>query len=179
MFWAAFSSAWARLLHDRQRNSAWLTRFPAATCPHRAHPAGTDKTLEEAIQPSEVAAFAADAVAAGKFWVFTGQEWVDLVARRWNGMAEGKDPQLGVQVPGMPPTAQLADEVRNLLARCPAASDLVPTSASGARSRASAALWDAGSAVIQGEFSHHVMYITSYGKCEPALAAAAPLSGAG
>ena len=59
----------------------------------------------------------ADAVAADKFWVFTGQEWVDLVVQRWNGIAGGEDPQLGVQVPGMPPTAQLADEIRDLLAR--------------------------------------------------------------
>jgi hypothetical protein len=37
------------------------------------------------------------------------------VAQRWNSIAEGEDPQLGVHVPGMPPTAQLADEIRNLL----------------------------------------------------------------
>jgi len=73
------------------------------------------KAIAEAIQPADVAAFVADAVAAGKFWVFTGQEWVDLVAERWNAIAEGEDPQLGVQVPGMPPAAQLADEIRNLL----------------------------------------------------------------
>jgi NAD(P)-dependent dehydrogenase (short-subunit alcohol dehydrogenase family) len=73
------------------------------------------KAIAEAIQPAEVAAFVADAVAVGKFWVFTGQEWVDLVAQRWNGIAEGEEPQLDVQVPGMPPTAQLADEIRNLL----------------------------------------------------------------
>jgi NAD(P)-dependent dehydrogenase (short-subunit alcohol dehydrogenase family) len=75
------------------------------------------KAIAEAIQPSEVAAFVADAVAADRFWVFTGQEWVDLVAQRWNGIAAGEDPQLEVQVPGMPPTAQLADEIRNLLAQ--------------------------------------------------------------
>lgn len=75
------------------------------------------KAIAEAIQPAEVAAFVADAVAAGKFWVFTGQEWVDLVVQRWNGIAEGEDPELGGQVPGMPPTAELADEIRNLLAQ--------------------------------------------------------------
>jgi NAD(P)-dependent dehydrogenase (short-subunit alcohol dehydrogenase family) len=75
------------------------------------------KAIAEAIEPSEVAAFVADAVAAGKFWVFTGQEWVDLVVQRWHSIAEGEDPQFGVQVPGMPPTAQLADEIRSLLAQ--------------------------------------------------------------
>ena len=75
------------------------------------------KAIAEAIQPAEVAGFVADAVAADKFWVFTGQEWVDLVAERWNSIAHGEDPSLNVQVPGMPPTAQLAEEVRNLLAQ--------------------------------------------------------------
>jgi NAD(P)-dependent dehydrogenase (short-subunit alcohol dehydrogenase family) len=73
------------------------------------------KAIEEAIQPSDVAGFVADAVAADKFWVFTGQEWVDLVVQRWNTIAEGKDPQLGVKVPGMPPTDQLAEEIRQFI----------------------------------------------------------------
>jgi hypothetical protein len=41
----------------------------------------------------------------------------DLVVQRWNGIARGEDPQLSVQVPGMPPTAQLADEIKSLLAQ--------------------------------------------------------------
>ena len=59
----------------------------------------------------------ADAVEAGRFWAFIGQEWVDLAVQQRNAIAEGEDPRLGVQVPGMPPTARLADEVRNLLAQ--------------------------------------------------------------
>src|SRR5215469_2958540 len=37
MFSVAFWSAWAVWLHDWQRKTAWLTRFSAAVCPHRAH----------------------------------------------------------------------------------------------------------------------------------------------
>src|SRR5215469_4758382 len=37
MFSAAFWSACAVWLHDWQRKIAWLTRFSAAVCPHRAH----------------------------------------------------------------------------------------------------------------------------------------------
>ena len=73
------------------------------------------KAIAEAIQPAEVAAFVADAVTAGKFWVFTGQEWVDLVVQRWNGISAGEDPGLDLQAPGMPSVAQLADEIRSLL----------------------------------------------------------------
>ena len=50
------------------------------------------KAIAEAIQPAEVAAFVANAVAGGKFWVFTGQEWVDLVVQRWNGIAAIRRP---------------------------------------------------------------------------------------
>ena len=77
------------------------------------------KAIADAIQPAEVAAFVADAVAAGKFWVFTGQEWVDLVVQRWNSIAAGEDPQSGAHVPGMPPAAELADEIRKLFAQVP------------------------------------------------------------
>jgi NAD(P)-dependent dehydrogenase (short-subunit alcohol dehydrogenase family) len=75
------------------------------------------KAIADAIQPAEVAGYVADAVAADKFWVFTGQEWVDLVVQRWNGIAAGEDPGLDLQAPGMPPTAQIAEEIRNLLAQ--------------------------------------------------------------
>jgi hypothetical protein len=103
---------------DAVRNwpADWGERPPQAFGAELVEP-HVPKAIAEAIQSAEVAAFVADAVAAGKFWVFTGQEWVDLVAQRRNRIAEGKDPQLGMQVPGMPPTAQLADEVRNLLAQ--------------------------------------------------------------
>jgi NAD(P)-dependent dehydrogenase (short-subunit alcohol dehydrogenase family) len=75
------------------------------------------KAIAEAIQPAEVAGYVADAVAADKFWVFTGQEWVDLVVQRWNGIAAGEDPTLDLQAPGMPPPAQFAEEIRSLLAQ--------------------------------------------------------------
>jgi NAD(P)-dependent dehydrogenase (short-subunit alcohol dehydrogenase family) len=75
------------------------------------------RAFEQAIEPSEVADLVADAVAADKFWVFTGPEWVDLAVERWHDIADGRDPQFGRQTPGMPPTAQIADEVRQLLAQ--------------------------------------------------------------
>jgi NAD(P)-dependent dehydrogenase (short-subunit alcohol dehydrogenase family) len=77
------------------------------------------KAIADGIHPAEVAAFVADAVAAGKFWVFTGQEWLDVVVQRWNGIAARENPQLDVEVPGMPPAGQIAEEIRNLLAQMP------------------------------------------------------------
>ncbi|HXZ64615.1 MAG TPA: SDR family NAD(P)-dependent oxidoreductase [Streptosporangiaceae bacterium] len=75
------------------------------------------RAIDEGVRPAEVADFVADAVVAEKFWVFTGQEWIDLVVQRWQGIAEGSDPQLGVQVPGLPPVAELAEEIRQVLAQ--------------------------------------------------------------
>jgi NAD(P)-dependent dehydrogenase (short-subunit alcohol dehydrogenase family) len=49
---------------------------------------------EEGIAPAVVADLVADAVAAERFWVFTDQQSVDAAARRWHGIAEGRNPDL-------------------------------------------------------------------------------------
>jgi NAD(P)-dependent dehydrogenase (short-subunit alcohol dehydrogenase family) len=71
--------------------------------------------IEEAILPAAVADLVADAVADGRFWIFTEQSFVDLVIDRWNSIAERANPSTGTDVPGMPPAAQLRDEVLHLL----------------------------------------------------------------
>ena len=40
---------------------------------------------------------------------------VDVAVRRWHGIADGDNPELEVDVPGLPPAAQLNAEVRALL----------------------------------------------------------------
>lgn len=74
------------------------------------------RAIDEAITPAAVADLVADAVADDRFWVFTDQQFVDLVVRRWRGIAEGGNPETEVDVPGLPPYQQLADEVLGLLA---------------------------------------------------------------
>ena len=73
------------------------------------------KAIDNAIPPSRVADLVADAVAAGRFWVFTDQPFVDLAIRRWQTIADGANPELAVDVPGMPPAAELREEVQRLL----------------------------------------------------------------
>jgi NAD(P)-dependent dehydrogenase (short-subunit alcohol dehydrogenase family) len=73
------------------------------------------KAIDEAIPPAKVADLVADAVVASRFWVFTEQPFVDLVIRRWESIADGVNPEIEVDVPGMPPAAQLREEVRRLL----------------------------------------------------------------
>jgi NAD(P)-dependent dehydrogenase (short-subunit alcohol dehydrogenase family) len=71
--------------------------------------------IDDAVLPAAVADLVADAIVEGRFWVFTEQPFVDLVVRRWHGIAERANPDTAVDVPGMPPTAQLRAEVLQML----------------------------------------------------------------
>jgi NAD(P)-dependent dehydrogenase (short-subunit alcohol dehydrogenase family) len=71
--------------------------------------------IDAAIVPAAVADLVADAVVEDRFWVFTEQPFVDLAVRRWQRIAERANPDRSVDVPGMPPTAQLREEVLQLL----------------------------------------------------------------
>jgi NAD(P)-dependent dehydrogenase (short-subunit alcohol dehydrogenase family) len=73
------------------------------------------RVIDEGMEPGDVADLVADAVAAGRFWVFTSQEFVDLAARRWASVAAGRDPDLDLDIPGLPPARQLAAEIQQLL----------------------------------------------------------------
>ena len=73
------------------------------------------RAIDDAILPAAVADLVADAVAEGRFWVFTEQPFVDLVVRRWHSIAERANPDRDIDVPGMPPSAQLREEVLQAL----------------------------------------------------------------
>jgi hypothetical protein len=73
------------------------------------------RAIDEAILPAAVADMVAEAVAEGRFWVFTEQPFIDLVIRRWQSIAERENPDRGMDVPGMPPAAQLREEILQAL----------------------------------------------------------------
>ena len=75
-----------------------------------------ERVIDEGMPPAEVADLVADAIAANRFWVFTDQAMIDVAARRWQGMAAGENPQLRMDVPGLPPMDELAAEVQRFLA---------------------------------------------------------------
>ena len=87
---------------------------PAATTEITAR--YVERVIDEGMAPAAVADLVADAITAGRFWVFTDQAMVDIAARRWQSVAAAADPQPAMDVPGLPPMQELADEVRRFLA---------------------------------------------------------------
>lgn len=85
------------------------------TVPH------VQKAIDDAISPARVADLVADAVVDGRFWVFTEQPFVDLCISRWQSITDGVNPETGIDVPGLPPAAQLREEVQRLLGTVPEA----------------------------------------------------------
>jgi NAD(P)-dependent dehydrogenase (short-subunit alcohol dehydrogenase family) len=75
-----------------------------------------ERVIAEGMAPAAVADLVADAIAADRFWVFTDQAMIGIAARRWQSIANGENPQLGADVPGLPPAQELAAEVRRFLA---------------------------------------------------------------
>jgi len=74
------------------------------------------RAIDEGMPPAAVADLVADAVQAGRFWVFPHPDFVELAVRRWHGIAEGNDPELDVDIPGMPPRAEMMAELLAALA---------------------------------------------------------------
>jgi NAD(P)-dependent dehydrogenase (short-subunit alcohol dehydrogenase family) len=75
------------------------------------------RALDEGTNPAVVADLVANAVMADRFWVLPHPDFVDLAIRRWHSIAEGLNPELNIDAPGMPPAAQIADEIRAALSR--------------------------------------------------------------
>jgi NAD(P)-dependent dehydrogenase (short-subunit alcohol dehydrogenase family) len=74
------------------------------------------RAIDEGVTPAFIADAVADAVEADRYWVIPQQEFLDLVVRRWETVAERQDPEPPEEVPGMPPRSQLVDEVMRALA---------------------------------------------------------------
>jgi NAD(P)-dependent dehydrogenase (short-subunit alcohol dehydrogenase family) len=73
------------------------------------------RVIDEGTTPAAVADMVADAVETQRFWVFTGPEWLELAVRRWHGIADGQNPELDANIPGMPPIQEVLAEVMRAL----------------------------------------------------------------
>jgi len=74
------------------------------------------RAVDEGMAPGAVADLVADAIAANRFWVFTDPRFTQIALDRWQRIAEGHNPQTGMDAPGMPPAEQRIAEIRRLLA---------------------------------------------------------------
>jgi NAD(P)-dependent dehydrogenase (short-subunit alcohol dehydrogenase family) len=87
---------------------------PAATAaviaPH------TQRVIDGGMAPAAVADLVADAIAADRFWVFTDPRMTEMALDRWRRIAEEHNPQTELDVPDMPPSKQLAEEIRKFFA---------------------------------------------------------------
>ena len=75
-----------------------------------------EQAIEEGMGPDAIADLVADAIVSGRFWILPHAEFVELAVDRWHRIAEGLDPDLAVDVPGFPPTAQWTSEILAALA---------------------------------------------------------------
>jgi NAD(P)-dependent dehydrogenase (short-subunit alcohol dehydrogenase family) len=69
------------------------------------------RAIDEGTTPAAVADMVADAVTAERFWIFPHPEFVEIAAQRWDAITEGRNPELLVDLPGLPPAQQIADEI--------------------------------------------------------------------
>jgi len=77
------------------------------------------RAIAEGISPAEVADRVAEAISASRFWVFPQQDFLDVAIRRWHTIAERLDPELDLDVPGLPPSQQIFEEVMARLSQPP------------------------------------------------------------
>jgi NAD(P)-dependent dehydrogenase (short-subunit alcohol dehydrogenase family) len=104
---------WVRTnIMDADRN------WPASLGPQPAPGIGTElmerhvrRAIDEGTTPAAVADLVAEAVTTDRFWVFPNPDFVEVAAQRWASIAEGDNPTLVRDVPGLPPAEQIAAEM--------------------------------------------------------------------
>jgi NAD(P)-dependent dehydrogenase (short-subunit alcohol dehydrogenase family) len=73
------------------------------------------RAIDEGAQPAAVADLVAEAVEADRFWVIPHPEFLEIAVQRWHSIAEGSNPSMEVDMPGLPPAAELLAQVQALL----------------------------------------------------------------
>jgi len=104
---------WVRTnLMDAERNwPADLGAVPAPALGADVVGGHVRRAVDEGMTAAAVADMVADAVSDDRFWIFPHPEFVEIAAQRWNSITEGRNPELLVDMPGLPPAQQIAEEV--------------------------------------------------------------------
>ncbi len=73
------------------------------------------RAIAEGLPPANVADVVARAITEERFWVFPHPDFVEVAELRWRTIAEGQNPTGLGDVPGLPPSDQIAAEVAAVL----------------------------------------------------------------
>ena len=113
---------WVRTgILDADRN--WpdrLGQMPEPALGSEAVTSHVRRAVDEGTPPAAVADIVAAAVENGRFWILPHPEFVEMAVRRWHTIAEGTNPEALVDVPGLPPAAEINAQIRALLGLPPA-----------------------------------------------------------
>ena len=103
---------WVRTgIMDAERNwPAHLGEAPESSANSEVAMRYVRRAIDEGTTPAVIADLVADAVVDRRFWVFPHHDFVQLCIERWDTIAEGTDPELLRDLPGLPPVEQIVAE---------------------------------------------------------------------
>ena len=105
---------------DAERNwPARLGEIPSPSLASKVTRPHQVRANDAGMRPAAVADLVADAIVSDRYWVLPHPEFVALAVHRWQRIAEGRDPDTEVDIPGFPPATQIASEIRSALTAVP------------------------------------------------------------
>jgi NAD(P)-dependent dehydrogenase (short-subunit alcohol dehydrogenase family) len=104
---------WVRTqIFDSERNwPAHLGEVPERSLAAQVMQPHLRRAIDEGLTPAAVADVVARGIEEDRFWLFPHPDWVSFATDRWAGIAEGANPEPVDALPGMPPRAQMVEEV--------------------------------------------------------------------
>ncbi len=106
-------------LIDAERNWTGEGDVPPAGAALSAVEPHLRRALDEGLTPAAVADLVATCIEEDRFWILTHPAWMPIASTRWDSISEAVNPEPPKQVPGMPPRAQLMEEVLAAMAAPP------------------------------------------------------------
>jgi NAD(P)-dependent dehydrogenase (short-subunit alcohol dehydrogenase family) len=72
------------------------------------------RAIAEGTTPAAIADQVAGAISARRYWILPGGGFLEAASRRWASIAEGRDPELFMDLPGLPPAQEILAEIARL-----------------------------------------------------------------
>ena len=75
------------------------------------------RAIQDGMSPAGIAELVAEAIESERFWILPHPDSVERAAQRWQRIADGHNPDPTINVPGLPPTEQIAAEIKAAMAQ--------------------------------------------------------------